>query len=197
MKTDAGPESVLGTRERIVRATSRLIQRQGYEGTGLKQISREAGATLGSVYHFFPGGKQELAVAAIRHGDEEFAGILRAALAGEDDPAKAMVACARVLAEELRASEWMDGCPVSAAALETAGRIPEIQQACVRAFEHWRGLVSEKLIRAGIPEGDARDLACTVVNTFEGAEMTAQVTRSQEPLLVAGGHLARLVASYR
>ncbi|MCC3768463.1 TetR/AcrR family transcriptional regulator [Streptomyces sp. UNOC14_S4] len=191
------PNDTLGTRERIVRAASRLMQRQGYEGTGIKQISREAEATLGSVYHFFPGGKQELATEAVRYGDREFADTLRAVLDSEEDPAAAVAATARVVAEELRASDWIDGCPVTATSLGTATTAPDIQQAAAEAFARWRGLMEDRLRRAGIGEEDAHDLAHTVIHTLEGAELAAQVARSDEPLLIAGRHLARLVNSYR
>ncbi|ADH67539.1 MULTISPECIES: TetR/AcrR family transcriptional regulator [Nocardiopsis] len=187
----------IGTRERIVRATSRLMQRQGYGATGLKEISREAEATLGSVYHFFPGGKRELAVEAVRHGDEEFALALREVFARVDDPAEAIVACTRDLAAGLRASGWLDGCPITTVALESAGLDPDIQEAAARAFENWRGLVRDKLLRSGFGEEDAHELAHTVVAALEGAEMSAQVSRSEAPLEIAGRHLARLVDSYR
>jgi hypothetical protein len=36
-----------------------------------------------------------------------------------------------------------------------------------------------------------------VVAALEGAEMSAQVSRSEAPLEIAGRHLARLVDSYR
>lgn len=196
MKTTS-EKPALDTRERIVRAASRLMQRQGYDGTGIKQISQEAEATLGSLYHFFPGGKQELAVAAIRHGDEEFADLLRRALDSEPDPAEALIACTRILAEQLSASDWVEGCPVTATALGTAGRAPDIQQAAAEAFARWRGLVFAKLCGAGVAEDDARSLAHTVISTLEGAELAAQVSRDAEPLRSAGEHLARLVRSYR
>lgn len=184
------------TQDRIVIAAARLIQRQGYVGTGIKQIAKEADATLGSVYHFFPGGKEAVAVAAIAHGREEFADLLRAALDGEDDPAEAVDACARLLARELRASGWTDGCPVTAAALETLGTDSPIQQACADALRTWQNLVADKLLGCGLPSPEARDLAATVINTLEGAEVTAQVTRSEDPLLLAGRHLSRLITSY-
>ncbi|MEV0622073.1 TetR/AcrR family transcriptional regulator [Nonomuraea sp. NPDC050404] len=100
------------------------MQRQGYEATAIKQISREAGVALSSVYHFFPSGKQEPAVEAVAHADQEFADILRRALAGEEDPAEAMIACTRLPADCLRDSDWLDGCPITATAPETAGRSP-------------------------------------------------------------------------
>ncbi|GAA1523371.1 TetR/AcrR family transcriptional regulator [Actinomadura kijaniata] len=192
-----GTKHEIGTRERIVRATSRLMQRQGYEATGLKQISREAQATLGSVYHFFPGGKTELAVEAVRHGDREFGDLLRATLERVDDPAEAIIACADELAEGLRDSGWADGCPITTTALESAGRVPEIQRAAEQAFAHWRALVADRLRRSGLPEDVAGDLAHTVINTLEGAEMSAQVSQSETPLRLAGRHLARLIDSYR
>ncbi|WP_031013822.1 TetR/AcrR family transcriptional regulator [Streptomyces sp. NRRL F-5727] len=186
-----------GTRERIVRAASLLMQRQGYEGTGIKQVAQEAAATLGSVYHFFPGGKQALGVAAVQHADQEFADMLSTSLSADADPAKAIAACARALADHLRDSAWMDGCPISATALETTGRVPDIEQAVAQAFQHWRDLVAATLREAGLPEGDARDLSLTVISTLEGAELTAQVSKSEKPLVVAGEHLARLIDSYK
>lgn len=184
------------TRDRIVVAASRLLQRQGYVGTGIKQIAQEAQATLGSVYHFFPGGKEAVAVAAIKHSTEEFATLLRKALDSEEDPAEAVMACARQLADELRESGWIDGCPVTAAALETLGTDSEIQQACADALRGWEQLVRDKLLRCGFPSQSARELATTIVSALEGAEVTAQVNRSEEPLQVAGQQLARLVRSY-
>ncbi|MFD9408950.1 TetR/AcrR family transcriptional regulator [Streptomyces sp. NPDC059989] len=192
----AAQDPVLATRERIVRAASRLMQRQGYAGTGIKQISLEAQATLGSVYHFFPGGKQELAVAAIRHGDLEFAEELRTALGSETDPADAVLAFTRHLATGLRTSDWIDGCPITTTALGTAGSSPDIQSAAAEAFARWREIVFDKLRETGIAETDAHDLAHTVISTLEGAELAAQVSRSSEPLDIAGKHLARLITAY-
>ncbi|MFD9520274.1 TetR/AcrR family transcriptional regulator [Streptomyces sp. NPDC059979] len=193
---EAGTKTALGTRDRLVRTASRLMQHGGYENTPVKQLVREAEATLGSLYHFFPGGKQELAVAAIHFGDEEFAEMLRSGLGAHPDPAQAVEAVAVLLARELEASGWRDGCPVTATALETLGRLPEVQAACAKAFANWEELVAAKLLASGHPEPQARDLAATVINTLGGAEVSAQVGQSRTPLLVAGRHLARLVASY-
>ncbi|MGW6287081.1 TetR/AcrR family transcriptional regulator [Streptomyces sp. NPDC055107] len=184
------------TRDRIVVATARLIQRQGYVGTGIKQIAAESQATLGSIYHFFPGGKEAVAVAAIRYSALEFAALLEEALSSESDPAEAMVSCTRQLAAGLKESGWVDGCPVTAAALETLGTDSELQQVCAEALNSWERLVRDKLLGCGFPAEAARELATTVISAIEGAEVTAQVNRSEEPLLAAGRQLARLVRSY-
>ncbi len=54
------------TKDRIVAAAANAFQRQGYAGSGLKQISSDSGAPFGSLYHFFPGGKEELAEQTLR-----------------------------------------------------------------------------------------------------------------------------------
>jgi AcrR family transcriptional regulator len=54
------------TREKILDSSGELFRRQGYVGTGVKQIVEEAGAPFGSLYHFFPGGKVELGAETIR-----------------------------------------------------------------------------------------------------------------------------------
>ena len=54
------------TRDRIVEHSSQLFRRQGFAATGMKQIVAEARAPFGSVYHFFPEGKEQLGVEAIR-----------------------------------------------------------------------------------------------------------------------------------
>ncbi|GAA3128486.1 TetR/AcrR family transcriptional regulator [Streptomyces rectiviolaceus] len=195
--TGAGAGATTGTRDRIVIAAARLLQRQGYVGTGIKQIAKDAEATLGSVYHFFPGGKEAVAVAAITHSGEEFAGMLGEALATSDDPGAAIEACAAELAVGLRESGWIEGCPVTAAALETLGTDSEIQRVCAAALGSWERLVEEKLLGSGFGATDARDVATTVISALEGAEVTAQVNRSEEPLRAAGRQLARLVGSYR
>ncbi|MCP2259446.1 transcriptional regulator, TetR family [Streptoalloteichus tenebrarius] len=190
---DTDRDDGVGTRERIIRAASRLMQRQGYDGTGIKQIAQEAGAALASVYHFFPGGKKELAVAAIQRGEEEFADELRVAFDQEEDPAEAIVLCTRRLAEGLRASDWVDGCPVTSTALGSASRADDIQRAAASAFAHWRDLVLDRLLRAGVDADAAHDLAHTVISTLEGAELAAQVSRDATPLHAAGRHLAQLI----
>ena len=157
------------TRERIVVTAARLLQRQGYTGTAIKQIAQESQATLGSIYHFFPGGKEAVAVAAIKHSSRQFAELLEKTLDSEEDAAAAVDACARHLATELRESGWIDGCPVTAAALETLGTDSEIQQACADALRGWERLVHDKLLRWGGAAGMAPALGATVQSALAGA----------------------------
>lgn len=75
--------------------------------------------------------------------------------------------------------------------------MPEIQQAAEDAYENRRTLVRDKLSRSVFADNVAHDLAHSVINMLEGAELSAQVTQSEAPLEIAGRHLARLIDSYR
>ena len=54
------------TRDRLVESSAELFRKQGYNATGVKQIVTAAQAPFASLYHFFPGGKEELGAEAIR-----------------------------------------------------------------------------------------------------------------------------------
>ncbi|MFE0154437.1 TetR/AcrR family transcriptional regulator [Nonomuraea sp. NPDC059007] len=181
------------TRTRIVRAAAELLQRQGYEGASVKPIAKAAGASVSSVYHFFPGGKQELAVEALRHGAAEYADLLSQGMATSADPAEGVAACAHLMVSSLKTSSWVDGCPVAVTALETVGRVPGIQQAAEEALAHWQQLVSTSIQASGVPADTADELASTVISTLEGAELLSRVRRDALPLLRAADHLSQLV----
>ena len=88
------------TRERIVEASAELFRRQGYTATGVKQIVTAARAPFGSIYHHFPGGKEQLGAEAIRRSRRP----LRAADRGGVRPRPDLVGRrARVLRRRRRA----------------------------------------------------------------------------------------------
>src|SRR5438270_7524905 len=110
----------IGTRERIVDATAECFRRQGYAGTGLKQIAAEADAPFGSLYHFFPGGKEQLGAEVIRWSGHRY-GRLGAEVFG---PAPDVVTGVRDFfagaAADLRETGYQDACPIATVALEVS-----------------------------------------------------------------------------
>ncbi|HTF55302.1 MAG TPA: TetR/AcrR family transcriptional regulator, partial [Pseudonocardia sp.] len=75
------------TKSRILTKTGELFRRNGYVGTGLKQIATEADAPFGSIYHFFPGGKQQLAAEVIRAAGRMYQARVAEVLNQGTDPA--------------------------------------------------------------------------------------------------------------
>ncbi|MCA9793885.1 MAG: helix-turn-helix transcriptional regulator, partial [Candidatus Eremiobacteraeota bacterium] len=52
-------------RTKMIEAAARLIHKQGYHATGLAEVVDKSGAPRGSIYHYFPRGKNQLVEEAI------------------------------------------------------------------------------------------------------------------------------------
>ena len=181
-----------GSRARLVRAAYRLLSERGYAATGVKEIAVEGAAPMGSFYFHFPGGKEELAALAMGHGAARFARLLERALNSSDDLGACYERVATMIAERMAASRWAYGCPVATTALETVGTNPALQTAAQSAFTAWREVLTERAVRAGVPDDRAETLACNALALLEGAELLARVERSSLPLEHAAAALAAL-----
>ncbi len=67
------------TRQRILAAARSLFARQGFDGTGVRQIAHRAGVTRSLVHHHF-GSKESLYLAVLERSEAEWAGRLREAV---------------------------------------------------------------------------------------------------------------------
>src|SRR6185369_5125914 len=99
------------TRQRLVESTVELFRRQGYSGTGLKAILAAADAPFGSLYHFFPGGKEELGVAALHAGGATYRELVEAVFAEGIDVATATANFFEGAAAVVEATGYADACP--------------------------------------------------------------------------------------
>jgi AcrR family transcriptional regulator len=175
------------TRVRIVNASADLFRRQGYTGTGLKQIAAEAQAPFGSIYHFFPGGKAELGEVTIRVGGAFFRRLVAGVMnEPADSPVEAVGNVFRGAAETLVATDYADACPIETIALEVASTDDRLRRATADVFESWIQSSTEWFAALGIERGRARELSLGMICALEGAFVLARALRSTEPLLAAG-----------
>src|SRR3954454_17533898 len=109
-----------GTKQRILDTTAALFQRYGYTGTGLKQIVANANAPLGSLYHFFPGGKQQLGDEVVRRSGQMYLELVETVVKAAPDVVTGVRDAFEGAAEVLRETDYVDACPVATVALEVA-----------------------------------------------------------------------------
>lgn len=182
------------TRDRIIVATNELFRRQGYNGTSLSQISHASGATIGSIYHFFPGGKEALAVAVIDTTGAIYRELFEAIAAAATDPASAYRDFFAGAAAVLESSDYLDPCPIGGIAREVANTSEPLRRAAQAAFDSWIAAVCHHLTEAGVPAQAAESLASLFVVTIEGAFVLSRTQRSTTALITAGNHLSELAA---
>ena len=180
------------TRKKLVDATAALLRRQGYHATGLSDIVAESGAPRGSLYFHFPGGKDELARAALLASTAEWRARIDDATRGARDLGEAIDATVTLLADDLESSGWDNGCPVAAVALESPSEL--VRRTVQEHFESWLDLIAERLVAQGVAAAPARQLATVALSAFEGAMLLARVTRSRAPLVAVGQALRAMIA---
>lgn len=181
------------TRDRIIVATNELFRRHGYNGTSLSQISEAADATTGSIYHFFPGGKEALAVAVVETTGAVYRELFESIAAEAEDPAAAYVDFFAGAALVLEESDFIDPCPIGTIAREVANTSEPLREAARGAFDSWIAAAQDHLAGAGIPTDVAKELATVFVSTVEGMFVLSRTQRTTVPLAAAGRHLAALV----
>jgi AcrR family transcriptional regulator len=181
------------TKDRIIETSAELFRRQGYSATGVKQIVTAAQAPFGSLYHFFPGGKEELGAAAVRTSGAIYAQLIPAVF----DPAPDVVTAVRDFfagaAAHLEETDYEDACPIATVALEVSSTSETMRAACAEVFESWIALGAERLANAGLGRATARELTVSMLAALEGAFVLARALRDTEPLRVAGEVTAKRV----
>ncbi|MBO0767450.1 MAG: TetR/AcrR family transcriptional regulator [Solirubrobacterales bacterium] len=175
------------TRTRILDASAALLARQGYNATGVKQIVTEAKAPFGSVYHHFPGGKQEIGAAAVVISGKLYEQLIPAVFDNTPDLPTGVRWFFNGAAQHLVETDFADACPIATVALETASTSEQMREACAAVFNSWIAAGSEmQQTRGGLSPESARRLTIAMIAALEGAFVLARAQRSVEPLEVAG-----------
>ena len=170
-------------------ATQELLRRRGYAASGLCEIVARSGAPKGSLYFHFPGGKQELAVAAMERSAAQLRDAMAAILDSCDDVDEGIGRLVDALATGLAQSDFADGCPIATVALETAGESEQMRAAARAAFDSWLEVLERRLTGDGLDPAAAQQRALLVLAAIEGALILARARRDVSPLLAVSAQL--------
>jgi AcrR family transcriptional regulator len=171
-------------RERMVRSAADLIRRKGVSGTGLREIVIEADAPRGSLQHYFPGGKEELVSNALLWAGDVLARRIMRSLSKlkSRTPSALLAAIVDAWRRDLTSEQFSIGCPLVAAAADTAATSEQLRQVLRRAFDGWLEPLSESLVDLGVPLERADNLAIVIIAALEGAIILARIRRDVIPL---------------
>jgi TetR/AcrR family transcriptional repressor of lmrAB and yxaGH operons len=183
----------VSSRDAFIAATGKLLRRQGYDATGVNEIVTESGAPKGSLYFHFPGGKEELALAAMLREGGKLRAAIASVMSSSDDPGQALGRLVDALAHGLESSGYQDGCPIATVTLEAANRSPAVHEAAAAVFDTWIEPLEECLLTAGLDASTARRRAVLALAAIEGALILARARRDLEPLAAVREELVALV----
>ena len=176
------------TRTRMIHGAARMIGTRGVGAMSLRDLAKEAGVPIGSTYHHFPGGRQQLIEEAIRAIG---AAVTRRLEVGrERGPVAALDAFGDEWRTLLEDSEFVTGCPVFAVA--TADDEP-LRAVATEILESWRTDLAEVLVDAGLDPERAPRLALFIVAAIEGSIALCQAAKSIAPLQDTMDELHHLV----
>ena len=182
--------AALRTKDRMIDSAVRLLRERGVHGLTVDAVLADSGAPRGSVYHHFPGGRQELLVAAARTSASYITHLIEEA-AAESDPMAAIQRFAAFWRQAMLDSDFQTGCPV--AALAAAGESDELLEIARTAFDAWRRDLAAAIGTTGVEAARADRLAGMVISSIEGALPMCRAYRSAEPLDLVVAELALLL----
>ena len=180
------------TRQRLIIAMTDALRRRGLHGSGLTELLAAADAPKGVMYHHFPGGKTELAIAAIEATVANLCAGLEKRL-GNGDPAAALVEWIAHAQKRLDASDYEHGCPLATIALETTNEDGAIRAALAAGFAAIRERIAASLVLAGYETQRADALAALIVAAYEGGLLQARVAASTAPMALVSMALVSIL----
>ena len=164
-----------------------MLMRQGYHGTGLKEILDAVQIPKGSFYNYF-GSKENFAAEVISHYINPFIDQLSGHLQNPDhDALGALQHYFNELIAELEKSEFKGGCLLG----NLMGEIGDTSELCQTSLQlavhRYRDLLQTGLFRAQ-QEGTVRidksaeDMADLLANLWQGALLRMKIEQSSTPL---------------
>ncbi|WP_285768424.1 TetR/AcrR family transcriptional regulator [Peribacillus sp. SI8-4] len=166
----------------LIEVASRLFRIRGYYGVGLKDIIEESGIPKGSLYHYFPKGKEQLAIAAVIHTKEIVIDEIERGFGEFDDPIKAIQAHILHLSGLFEEGENLLGLPIGTIAAETFTTSEPIRTACQEAMKDWQAIYVQKLLEANYSEKRSKELSIVINALIEGGILLSLTAKNGEPL---------------
>ncbi|WNZ24148.1 TetR/AcrR family transcriptional regulator [Leptolyngbya sp. NK1-12] len=144
---------------------TKTFRTYGYEGASLAKLSEAAGLGRSSLYHYFPGGKEEMAQAVLAHANAWLETHVLTPLVSADSPEKRLRAMANQLESFYEGGQ--EACLLGIMALGDARDL--FQQEISTAITSWVNAIATVFRDAGYPPTKATKLASEVVRDIQGA----------------------------
>ncbi|WP_395670143.1 TetR family transcriptional regulator C-terminal domain-containing protein [Rhodoferax sp.] len=181
-------------RQKVLDATLQLLAQSGLSGAGLNDVIALSGASRGSLYHFFPGGKQQWVAEALQIYADSFAQGCETAISTAPTVSQRIANVFLFAAKMMKTRNFQSGCPVGAVALDLDDDSEHLRSLCLDIMAQWQHQLAAHL--TPLPKAKALALAKMVIACFEGAFMLARLERSTAPLTLAAEQMTTLLEAH-
>lgn len=190
------------SREKILTTAMRLFYFQGFHGTGLNQILKESGAPKGSLYHYFPEGKEQLAEEAIKLSRQLIGDVIQHYMMEKESVEEALTAHILAMAELFDQENGVEEnshlmMPFGLLAAETAFMNERLREACSDTYQYWESLYFGKLVKNGYRASDATIISQFISTLIEGAVTLSLTKKSNDPLIMASSIIPTILQNYK
>lgn len=156
---------MVAERSDAVASLAEVFREHGYEGASLALIGKATGLGKGSLYHFFPNGKEEMVQAVLVEIEQWFENSVYSPLRDGDDADAAITAMLDETAKYFRSGRRV--CLVGALAVTNTRDL--FAQAIRGYFVAWVDALQAALVRQGRDAERARILSEDAVLSIQGA----------------------------
>jgi AcrR family transcriptional regulator len=158
------PAAIL-SKEEVLDLLLNTFRDRGYEGASLAELSTATGLGKSSLYHYFPGGKEEMAEQVLAYMDRQLTMNLYAPLRSEQTPARKLGLMLDVL------DTFYEGGRKACLLERLCASVDRtrFRQPLRQAFTAWMDAVESICLEAGLSRRAARARAEDFVVRIEGA----------------------------
>ena len=177
-------------RERMIEAAIVLMRRSGYSGVGINEVLAESGVPKGSMYHYFPEGKRQVATEALTAYAVRVVAFIDGRLALGKSPADKMRQLFRGFEARVEEFEYRQSCAAGCVSLDLGDGLDSVRATVQGAFADYIEVIARH-----IPFADkrrARSFAGLVLTAIEGGYVRARAEHSSAAFREAGQWLGRL-----
>jgi TetR/AcrR family transcriptional repressor of lmrAB and yxaGH operons len=180
------------TRDKVLDATITLLRQSGMSGAGINEIVRESGAPKGSVYHFFPQGKEQIVGEALDRHSARVVSFLEDTLSRPRTVARKLQALFDAYAARIEEGEYRLSCPLGAVCLDLDAEMEALRTTVASNLDRYVETIAHHVHVGSAREN--RAFAAFVVTTIQGAFIRCRAEHSGKPFRDAGAWLCTLAA---
>lgn len=168
-------------RQRMVEAAQELVSMRGFGVTMLDVVAR-AKAPRGSIYYYFPEGKEQVFREAVQKAGAELEVLVAAKSRRHADIGDLLTSLVNHHLRRLVASGYDEGCPLVAMTASSDLDSTELRDVVQAAFSGWTSAISAELHARGVDAASSDRLASVFVSAVEGAIVRSRAHRDPTPL---------------